>query len=149
METVRERLDYFIGSKKLNNKQFETICGLSNGMVSKVKDKIRLSTLQKIAQAFPDLNTEWLRTGEGEMLKEISSIVGTVQSAVIMGNHNTNNNNIDNRHYYSDSPDVLKAQIDLLDERIKEKDAQIKEKDAQIKEKDAQIRQLLEILKTK
>ena len=62
-------------------------------------------------------------------------------SGVIMGSHNSHNN-IDNRHYYSDSPDVLKAQIDLLDERIKEKDAQIKEKDAQ-------IRQLLEILKTK
>ena len=43
-----------------------------------------------------------------------------------------NSGNIDNRHYYSDSPDVLRAQIDLLDERIKEKDAQIKEKDAQI-----------------
>lgn len=142
METVRERLDYFIGSKKLNNRQFETVCGLSNGMVSKVKDKIRLSTLQKIAQAFPDLNTEWLRTGIGEMLKETSAIAGPVQSAVIMGNHNTNNNTIDNRHYYSDSPDVLRAQIELLDERIKEKDAQIKEKDAQ-------IRQLLEILKTK
>jgi len=52
-----------------------------------------------------------------------------------------NNGNIDNRQYYSDSPDVLKAQIDLLDERIKEKDAQIKEKDAQIKEKDAQIKE--------
>ncbi len=43
-----------------------------------------------------------------------------------------NSGNIDNRQYYSDSPDVLRAQIDLLDERIKEKDAQIKEKDAQI-----------------
>lgn len=62
-------------------------------------------------------------------------------SGVIMGSHNSHNT-IDNRHYYSDSPDVLRAQIELLDERIKEKDAQIKEKDAQ-------IRQLLEILKTK
>ena len=60
----------------------------------------------------------------------------------------------DNRSYYSDSPDVLRAEIDKLDriisekeERIKEKDAQIKEKDAQIKEKDAQIKTLLEILK--
>ena len=51
---------------------------------------------------------------------------------VVIG-HN-NNGHIDNRHFYSDSPDVLRAQIDLLDERIKEKDAQIKEKDAQIKE---------------
>ena len=36
-----------------------------------------------------------------------------------------NSSTIDNRHYYSDSPDVLRAQIDVLDERIKEKDAQI------------------------
>ncbi len=51
---------------------------------------------------------------------------------VVVGNDN--NGNIDNRQYYSDSPDVLRAQIEVLDERIKEKDAQIKEKDAQIKE---------------
>ena len=57
-----------------------------------------------------------------------------------------NSGNIDNRQYYSDSPDVLRAQIELLDERIKEKDAQIKEKDAQIKEKDAQIHTLLDII---
>ena len=42
------------------------------------------------------------------------------------------NSSIDARQYYSDSPDVLRAQIDALDTRIKEKDAQIKEKDAQI-----------------
>lgn len=54
-----------------------------------------------------------------------SALVGSAQintaSVVINGNENCN------------SPDVLRAQIELLDERIKEKDAQIKEKDAQIK----------------
>jgi len=63
------------------------------------------------------------------------------QNSVVLGNNNTTGN-IDNRQYYSDSPDVLRAQIDLLDERIKEKDAQIKEKDAQ-------IAKLLEILSKK
>ena len=53
-----------------------------------------------------------------------------------------NNGNIDNRHYSSDSPDVLRAQIDLLDERIREKDAQIREKDAQIKDLHEIIKQL-------
>ena len=53
--------------------------------------------------------------------------------ANVVGNNNRQTiGSIDNRHYYSDSPDVLKAQVDLLEERIKEKDAQIKEKDAQI-----------------
>ena len=67
-----------------------------------------------------------------------------------------NHSTIDNRSYYSDSPDVLRARIEQLDRlleekecRIKEKDAQIKEKDAQIKEKDAQIKALLEIVAKK
>lgn len=56
------------------------------------------------------------------------SIIGSV---VISGDY-SGNNQIDNRHFYSDSPDVLRAQIEVLDARIREKDAQIKEKDAQI-----------------
>lgn len=63
--------------------------------------------------------------------KDPMSVVGSV---VINGSNKLNNStkHQDNRQYYSDSPDVLRAQIELLDERIKEKDAQIKEKDAQI-----------------
>ncbi len=85
--------------------------------------------------------------------------IGSQNGVLINGD---NNSNIDNRQYYSDSPDVLKAQIAEIDRllqekeerikekdaQIKEKDAQIKEKDAQIKEKDAQIKELLAILKT-
>jgi hypothetical protein len=71
--------------------------------------------------------------------------VGNNSSGVIV-NGNNSNSPIDNRHYYSDSPDVLRAQIDLLDERIREKEERLKEKDAQIKEKDAQIKQLLDVL---
>ena len=67
--------------------------------------------------------------------------IGRDASGVIIGGNNVHSP-IDNRQYYSDSPDVLRATIDLLDERIKEKDAQIKEKDAQIK-------QLLDILQGK
>ena len=53
------------------------------------------------------------------------------QNSIVLGNNNSTGN-IDNRQYYSDAPDVLRAQIDLLEERIKEKDAQLREKDAQI-----------------
>ena len=74
-----------------------------------------------------------------------SQSVGDNNSGVVI-NSGGNHGSIDNRHYYSDSPDVLRAQIDLLDERIQEKEERLKEKDAQIKEKDAQIKQLLDIL---
>ena len=69
----------------------------------------------------------------------ISPISVVTGAANVVGN---NNSNIDNRQYYSDSPDVLRAQIEVLDERIKEKDAQIKEKDAQIKDLHEIIKQL-------
>ena len=56
------------------------------------------------------------------------------------------NSKIDMRNCYSDSPDVLKAQIEEKDKLLFEKEERIKEKDAQIKEKDAQINKLLSIL---
>lgn len=68
---------------------------------------------------------------------------GSNQGIIVNGDnaHSIHQNN-DNRQYFSDSPDVLRATIDLLEERIKEKDAQIKEKDAQ-------INKLLNILENK
>ncbi len=65
---------------------------------------------------------------------------------LVAGNSNfvgNNNSTIDNRQFYSDSPDVLRAQIEVLDERIKEKDAQIKEKDAQIKDLHALLNEMI------
>jgi len=78
--------------------------------------------------------------------KASKSAISNESGVVINGDASGVDINNDHRQYYSDSPDVLRAQIDLLDERIKEKDAQIKEKDAQIKEKDAQIKELLAIV---
>ena len=66
-----------------------------------------------------------------EFLDENGSFLQN-NGGIIVGNDN--NGHIDNRQYYSDSPDVLRAQIDLLEDRIKEKDAQIKELLAIIKD---------------
>ena len=81
------------------------------------------------------------------MLQNISNnaIVGSIISG--------NNCNNDNRQFYSDSPDVLRKQIEDLERTIAErerllaeKEERIKEKDSQIKEKDSQIKTLLSIL---
>ncbi|MBO4777424.1 MAG: helix-turn-helix domain-containing protein [Bacteroidales bacterium] len=74
---------------------------------------------------------------------EILRNIEANNSVLIAGN---SHGNIDNRHYYSDSPDVLRTQIEEIEKLLKEKEERIKEKDAQIKEKDAQIKQLLNIL---
>ena len=137
---IKERLIEFIASQKMSINKFEKECGLSTGYIKNMRKSVSPDKLQSIVQKFPELNPGWLMAGEGNMLKSNINVSGDNSGVVVNGNNN--NSPIDNRHYYSDSPDVLKAQIELLDERIKEKDAQIKEKDAQIKK-------LLDILASK
>lgn len=67
--SLRERVILFIEHKNLNKAEFERLVGLSNDAVSKMTDNTRMSTLDKISNAFPELNIAWLKTGEGEMIK--------------------------------------------------------------------------------
>lgn len=100
-----------------------------------------------------DVLTGKILTKAKQVIEHFSAIkpdkIATFNDSGLVINGDSNDVDIQNDHrqYYSDSPDVLRAQIDLLNEWIKEKDEQIKEKDAQIKEKDAQIAKLLDILK--
>lgn len=69
LESVKERLIYFIKAKDISQKHFETVLGLSNGYVNNIRKGISAGVLQKICEEFPDLNRDWLVYGEGEMLK--------------------------------------------------------------------------------
>ncbi len=147
-ERLLQVIDYLIYSHCVKSRaDFGKKIGKSSSQVTdmlKGVKPISVKTIHNICECFSGLDEGWLRTGEGQMLKSSVNVDGDISGVVVNGNNS--NSPIDNRHYYADSPDVLKAQIAVLDERIKEKDAQIKEKDAQIKEKDAQIKQLLDIL---
>lgn len=49
---------------------FERQCGLSGGFCGKIGERITDGSLLLISKAFPDLNIDWLKTGEGEMVKD-------------------------------------------------------------------------------
>lgn len=66
---TRERLKLYLSTIGISEGNFEKEAGLSTGFVSKVGDSIRTKSLEKILLKFPDLNTSWLLTGEGSMLK--------------------------------------------------------------------------------
>lgn len=82
--TVKERLIIFIKHKRLSQKRFETICGMSNGYVNSIRKGLGADKLQSITRNFPDLNREWLLYGEGTML----NLPPTVTQTNYSGNNN-------------------------------------------------------------
>lgn len=86
----------FIQYKGLSQGKFERMCNMSNGYLNNLKKTIGSEKLQNVCRAFPDLNTEWLLYGEGEMLKTDNH---SVQQTNTYGNNNYvvgNHNNISN-----------------------------------------------------
>lgn len=67
--TLKDRLLEYCQYTGVKISAFERRSGLSNGYFNQVKKEPSRSKISQIAAAFPDLNTDWLLTGEGEMLK--------------------------------------------------------------------------------
>ncbi len=104
-QSVIDRLKLFIKSKNLGQTKFEEICGLGRGWVSKIKGAPKDDKLLNIIQCFPDLNTVWLLTGEGEMLRIDATSTATDGM----------------------SEEELKGRITALEKLLDERDAEIAE----------------------
>lgn len=66
---MKERLMEFIQHKEISNRKFLLKCGLSGTYISTLTGNPSGDTIKKIEEAYPELNTDWLLTGAGEMLK--------------------------------------------------------------------------------
>lgn len=82
--SVRGRMKQYLNHINMSEGSFERNCGLSKGYVSKIGDSIRITILNKIINKYPDLNTTWLLTGEGSMLKSERSNVTPVEEGHYM-----------------------------------------------------------------
>jgi len=67
-KTTKERLDKFLKHLDISQAKFAENVGLSKGYVNNVGDSIREDNLKKITAVYPDLNVNWLKTGEGLMM---------------------------------------------------------------------------------
>lgn len=65
---MKERILQIIENKGLNKNKFYSITGLSNGFLDK-SGSIGVDKLEKILNSFPDIDSDWLITGKGNMLK--------------------------------------------------------------------------------
>ena len=128
-KNLKYRLLEFISHKGLNKCEFEQICDLSNGFVDKSGNNTRRSTLDKISSVYPDLNVNWLLTGEGEMLKSV-----------------VNQSNIVGDNIQGTNVTVNKSQTDKFLELLKARDGQISKSQEQISKSQAQIDRLIGII---
>ena len=107
MNTLK-RIKQYIDYKGITNQNFEKLIGFSNGaFASQLKNNrtIGVDKLENILIAFPELNPEWLLTGNGEMIKTKS------KKNVIEKNYNKNYNENYNKpnvkkRYAIESPEM-------------------------------------------
>lgn len=129
METLQDRLKYFISAIDLSVNAFENQCGMAQGSVNKMTDKSRQRTLDKIHKNYPQLNMDWLKTGEGEMINPATNIDIDLK----MDGHS--------QMAFRDISNIgdVKTQIAILQERIKSLETQLGEKEERIAELTASL----------
>ena len=104
-QSVKDRLKAFIMFKNISTREFERRIDAAYGFIGNMSKSTSPEKIMKICNAFPELNSDWLLTGEGEMLR------GQVQN--VNGHHNTATMNGDITQNYAQSTDI---NIRLMDE---------------------------------
>lgn len=66
---MRDRLKAFARYKSISDYRFCKKAGLSSNFLYWDAAGVSSKSLHKIGEAFPDLNLQWVATGEGDMLK--------------------------------------------------------------------------------
>lgn len=85
METLKERLEYFLKSKRISKAEFGRSIGVSAAFVTSIRKSIQPDKIEAIKAAYPDLNITWLLTGEGDMMVSDGDAVPTVASPAYGG----------------------------------------------------------------
>lgn len=151
-QTVKDRVYKFCEHKNMPIKQFEALCGMSNGYISSMRKGFGTDKLSNVLTAFPELNRDWLLYGEGEMLKgqggsvSISNVNG---DNIGCGHDNTINNNDLTIRALIDQIKVKDGQISKSQDQISMQQAQITKSQEQISKSQEQIDRLIALLEKK
>ena len=71
---IKGRFKEFIAYKKLSQRRFQASIGVSSSYINGISDGIGADVLRKVSTMYPELNTDWLLTGEGEMLRSSQGV---------------------------------------------------------------------------
>lgn len=74
LQTVKDRISYWIEYLGISVAAFERKCGLGTGYVASLRDNTNSKKINDILNAYPQLSRKWLQKGEGEMLNSAQNI---------------------------------------------------------------------------
>lgn len=81
---IKDRFLEFVRYKGLSKRKFQDSIGVSNSYIQNIANGISADVLNRITKMYPELNTDWLVTGEGEMLNPIQK-VGDISNSTVSG----------------------------------------------------------------
>ena len=131
IENFKDRLLQWIDYKNLSVSAFERRCGMSTGYVANLKPNANSKKLNEISSAFPDLNMEWLKTGEGHMVNPGFSIAQTGDNNVLQHGHAGHDLNQTNNSekLFQDYIGGLKFQSKLTEKAMEQQDKAMSQTD--------------------
>ncbi len=106
---LKDRVSDYCKRKNIAISRFEKEAGLSNGYFNQVKKRPSIDKIESIKRAYPDINEDWLLTGEGDMLVSPDA---DNDSSVTVNSHNRNSTINDG--------DTIKQLLSLLEEKDKQ-----------------------------
>lgn len=144
---LQARLRQYLNSKSLTFREFERMSGMATASAARLNKNSRKSTFDRIGDAFPDLNINWLLTGEGTMTTgEPVQTTGNVQG------HNISGVNVNGRDIHFSCPEVCETLLSIAKDNkaMAEKYQAMTEKyQAQLDKAQQQIDELIALLKSK
>lgn len=78
--TPKDRIRQFLEYKRISQSRFERTCGFSHGYVANIRKAPSGYACSLIAHHYPELNTNWLITGEGEMQTAEASLLPVTEN---------------------------------------------------------------------
>lgn len=119
--SAKDRLNCFREFKNLSQYGFEQAAGLSRGYMANKKAAPTASILKRVADAFPELNVQWIMFGTGEMLKS-SQVNQDINIVTGDGNAVASNNSTatigSTNEDYKEKYEAAQAEITALREQV-------------------------------
>lgn len=119
MKTQKERLMKFIAYTEMSKSAFERAAGLSASSLIHAGDDLTAKMIDRICLAFHTLNPDWLKNGDGVMLRDNAII-----SAPVFNNHGDNVQNEQNV-ISKDFIELIKSTIAQTDRAMNQTDKMI------------------------